>query len=89
MEARPVGYLEMSDEKGRDQKILAVPIGDPRYKETTRLSEVSSHRLREIEHFFEIYKELEGKETQVGGWHDVGEAHALILQGIEAFKVPS
>jgi inorganic pyrophosphatase len=86
MEARPIGYLEMSDEKGRDQKILAVSTGDPRYMEYRSLADVTSHRLREIEHFFAIYKELEGKETHVGGWHDVEEAHALIMQAIEAFR---
>lgn len=86
LEARPIGFLEMSDEKGRDQKILAVSMGDPRYKEYMSLKDVTRHRLREIEHFFEIYKELEGKATEVEGWCDVEDAHRLILDGIAAFQ---
>ncbi|CAN5486496.1 inorganic diphosphatase [soil metagenome] len=88
LEARPIGFLEMSDEKGRDQKVLAVSIGDPRYQEYMSIKDVTSHRLREIEHFFEIYKELEGKETVVEGWHDVEDAKAIIMDGIEAFRKP-
>ena len=83
--ARPLGYLEMSDEKGRDQKVLAVPVDDPRYDSNRHLDTVSQHRLREIEHFFAIYKELEGKETQVAGWHGMDETHALIRATIEAY----
>ncbi len=88
LEARPIGFLEMSDEKGRDQKVLAVSIGDPRYQEYMSLKDVTSHRLREIEHFFDVYKELEGKETVVEGWHDVEDAKAIIMDGIEAFRKP-
>ncbi|HKI58352.1 MAG TPA: inorganic diphosphatase [Trueperaceae bacterium] len=86
--ARPLGYLEMSDEKGRDQKVLAVPVDDPRYDSNRHLDTVSRHRLREIEHFFAIYKELEGKETHVDGWHGMDETHALIRSTIEAYEAP-
>jgi inorganic pyrophosphatase len=85
LRARPLGYLEMSDEKGRDQKLLAVPVDDPRYDSNRHLDSISRHRLREIEHFFRIYKELEGKATQVEGWHGMDETHALIRQAIDAY----
>lgn len=78
MRARALGFLEMSDEKGRDQKILAVPADDPRYDANRHLDSISRHRLREIEHFFRIYKELEGKHTNVGSWYGLDETHALI-----------
>lgn len=84
--ARPLGYLEMADEKGSDQKILAVPADDPRYDSTRHLDNVSRHRLREIEHFFTIYKELERKHTNVGGWHDMDATHALINRAIKAYR---
>jgi inorganic pyrophosphatase len=77
--ARPLGFLEMSDEKGRDQKILAVPADDPRYDSNRHLDSISRHRLREIEHFFRIYKELEGKHTNVGQWFGLEETHEMIL----------
>lgn len=86
VQARPLGFLEMSDEKGRDQKILAVPVDDPRYDANRHLDSVSRHRLREIEHFFRIYKELEGKTTIVEDWHGIEDAHELIRQAMEAYR---
>ncbi len=86
MRVRPLGYLEMSDEKGRDQKILAVPVDDPRYDGNRHLDSVSRHRLREIEHFFRIYKELEGKTTDVEDWHGIDDAHKLIAYTMEAYQ---
>lgn len=87
LRARPLGYLEMSDEKGRDQKLLAVPVDDPRYDSNRHLDSISRHRLREIEHFFRIYKELEGKATVVEDWHGMDDTHALIEEAIEAYVV--
>ncbi len=82
---RPVAYLEMADEKGEDQKVLAVPVDDPRFAGVTSLKDVAPHRLREIEHFFEIYKDLEGKVTTIGDWHDVEATHELIRESLDAF----
>jgi len=76
--ARPVGVLDMTDDKGHDYKILAVAHDDPRWDETYELSDLSPHRLREIENFFRIYKELEGRETDVSGWLGVDEAWPII-----------
>ncbi len=70
IEARPIGGLDMSDEKGPDFKVLAVPVGDPRYQHVTDLSHLGDHWLREIETFFDTYKLLEPKQTEVLGWHD-------------------
>ncbi len=86
LRARPLGYLEMSDEKGRDQKILAVPADDPRYDALRHLDSISRHRLREIEHFFKIYKELERKHTNVGSWYGMDAAHKLILDARAAYE---
>lgn len=86
LDVHPLGFLEMSDEKGRDQKILAVPTTDPRFAHHKSLKDVGGHYLREIENFFAVYKQLEGKETVVEDWHDVGEAHRLILECVERFK---
>ena len=75
---RPVGVFEMSDEKGHDEKILAVPMRDPLYDEYQELGHVPKHFLREVEHFFAIYKELEGVHTNVIGWKDREIARTLI-----------
>ena len=79
IQARPLGGLDMSDEAGRDFKMLAVPEGDPRFSHYQTLDQVGPHWLKEIETFFQTYKLLEDKETEVLGWH--GREHALkILQ---------
>src|SRR5688572_2515035 len=54
VEARPIGLLDMIDEKGRDQKVLAVPAGDPRFAPIADLSDLAEHWLREIMHFFQV-----------------------------------
>jgi len=85
IEARPVGLFKMWDEKGPDEKILCVPIGDPFWNHIRELSDVPPHLLKEIEHFFSIYKELEKKKTGVEGWKDKTAALEIIRQSRERF----
>jgi inorganic pyrophosphatase len=70
IEARPIGVLLMKDEKGIDNKILAVPIGDPRWNYAEDISDIPNHLLTEIENFFLTYKKLESKEVASEGWRD-------------------
>ena len=72
--ARPVGGLEMRDEKGPDFKVLCVAVGDPQQEHVKRLDQIRPHRLREIEHFFQTYKLLEDKTVDVVGWHPADRA---------------
>ena len=78
MTVRPIGVLVMRDEKGEDEKILAVPIADPRLDEIRDISDVNEHLRAEIENFFATYKVLEGKPTQVCGWRGRDEAWSVI-----------
>jgi inorganic pyrophosphatase len=75
---RPIGILDMRDEKGRDQKILAVPAGDPRFREVADLAHLAPHTLAEIRHFFEVYKTLEEKATEIIGWSGAHDAEQTI-----------
>jgi len=75
---RPIGVLLMRDEKGIDEKILAVPIADPRFDDIRDISHVQRHWLVEIENFFNTYKLLEGKESYVEGWKGAEEARAVL-----------
>src|SRR6476659_8083769 len=77
--ARPLGALAMKDEHGTDHKVLAVSCRDPRFQEALALEDVSSHLLREIEHFFRVYKDLEEKETEVLGWVDLEQSYRIIV----------
>lgn len=75
---RPLGVLLMRDEMGGDEKILARVSRDPRYHGVRRLAHVSDHILREVEHFFEVYKHLEEKQVFIDGWRDVEAAQEMI-----------
>jgi inorganic pyrophosphatase len=81
--ARPIGVLDMTDEKGPDQKILAVPVGDPRFSKIHDLGDIDPHWLREIENFFETYKQLEDKWTDVVGWENAATAARVIQEARE------
>ncbi len=82
--ARPIGVLDMADEKGHDYKILAVAHDDPRWEGASVLDDVSPHRLREIENFFETYKALEKRATDVRGWLGVDDAWRIIDRALQA-----
>lgn len=85
MEVRPIGVLRMVDQGRSDEKILAVAESDPIYREIQNCTQVSPHKLREIEHFFAIYKSLEGKETEIKGWAGVEAARQIISEGQRRF----
>ena len=72
IEARPIGIMGMIDGGDKDYKILAVPEDDPRFSDVQDISDVPSHLLKEIEHFFSVYKNLEGKVVETKGWDDGG-----------------
>ncbi len=80
---RPIGVLLMRDEKGTDEKILAVPTVDPRFDGIDDISQLQSHWLTEISNFFGTYKMLEGKETKVGGWEGAAIARKLLKKYAE------
>ncbi len=85
IEVRPLGLLDLVDSAERDQKILAVPQRSPRYEQIHTVDQVWPHLRREIEHFFTIYKELEGKQTRIDGWRGPADARKLILETRKAF----
>ena len=84
--ARPVGGLEMHDEKGYDFKVLCVALGDPHQAHIERLDQIRPHRLVEIEHFFETYKLLENKQVDIDGWRDRDRAHEVIRGDRDRFR---
>ncbi len=86
--ARPIGVLDMRDEKGVDEKVLAVPVRDPRFDETLDLPDLPRHLLEEVEYFFDIYKELEHKVSATGGWAGAERAHRIIERDIATYRPP-
>ena len=71
IEARPLGLFRMTDKGDNDFKVLAVPNTDPIFAEYDSLERVPPHFLREVEHFFATYKDLEGGHVETMGWDDV------------------
>src|ERR1700680_4082156 len=80
MEVRPIGMLEMLDQGLGDEKVLCVGKNNPRYKDVWNFSEIYPHMLREITHFFSIYKDLEGKRVEVKGWRDASVALTKVVE---------
>ena len=89
IEARPVGLFRMRDEKGPDAKILCIPLGDPMWNYIKTLDDVPPHLLKEIEHFFRVYKDLEEKKTGIEGWEGLDAAIREIKEAQERFKKQS
>ncbi|MHB8243843.1 MAG: inorganic diphosphatase [Acidimicrobiales bacterium] len=77
--ARPIGMFRMTDEKGPDDKVIAVPSGDPRQEHLQDLRHMPEFERLEIQHFFEVYKDLEpGKSVEGAVWVGREEAEAEI-----------
>jgi inorganic pyrophosphatase len=86
---RPIGVLKMSDEAGQDAKLLAVPVDKVLsiYTHWQKPEDMNELRLKQIQHFFEHYKDLEkGKWVKIDGWFGPDEARKEILSGVESYK---
>ena len=86
IDARPIGVLRMLDKGEPDDKILAVPMHDPHHQEYFDIADLPGHYLREVEHFFHIYKDLEGKRVEILGWEKSDSAMRLIQESIARYE---
>jgi inorganic pyrophosphatase len=86
IDARPIGVLRMLDKGEPDDKILAVPRHDPYYFDYHDLDDVSAHYLREVEHFFHVYKDLEGKRVEILGWESAAAARRIIEESVVRYE---
>jgi len=85
MTVRPIGVLKMIDQGNEDEKILAVGLNNPIYKDVEDYNKLYPHVLLEIEHFFTIYKELEAKTTRITGWQDAAKAREIVSESQERY----
>ena len=89
MNCRPIGVLRMEDESGEDEKIIAVPSSrlTRRYIDVKSYKDLPEITLKQIEHFFEHYKDLEpGKWVKIAEWGDASEAQRLITEAVDRAK---
>jgi len=85
MRARAIGAMRMRDEKGRDDKIIAVHLDDPEYEDYHDINAMPPHRLRELQRFFLDYKVLEGKEVLMEGFLGPADAEAVLRDAIALY----
>lgn len=76
----------MIDREDSDDKILSVPINDPRYNHIKKINDIPEATLNEIMHFFKEYKTLEGEKTKVLGWENAEEALKALNHSIELYN---
>ena len=87
VDVRPICYMVMEDEKGRDEKLLAVVDKDPLYSHINNIDDLPKHVLKEISHFFETYKLLEKEKwSKVGSWHDKNDSFQLIEDSLQHYR---
>jgi inorganic pyrophosphatase len=85
VEVRPIALLGMVDSGEQDNKILAVPSKDPRFDHVKDLKDVSPHILKEIEHFFNHYKDLQGKKVETTGWTGTEQAKQEVMRSLKLY----
>lgn len=83
---RPIGLFLMEDQGHPDHKVIGVPLGEPVWADVQTLEDLPGHLLKEIEHFFTVYKDLEEKKTAALGWHDLEETLAIIQAARDAYR---
>ncbi len=86
VECRPVGLFHLVDHGQADEKVLAVPLADPYSTERHDLADVPRHFLKEIEHFFQVYKDLEGKHTETRGFENAEAARDAINRAMQMYS---
>jgi inorganic pyrophosphatase len=86
VKARPVAIMEMIDGGERDDKVVAVPVDDPRFDEIKDISDLNKHFVKEMSHFFETYKKVQNKEVTVGAWHGAAEAKAAFDKSCKLYR---
>jgi len=86
VKARPVAIMEMIDGGERDDKVIAVPVDDPRMDNIKDIGDLNSHFQKEMTHFFETYKKVQNKEVKIGDWHGAKEAKEAFARSCELYK---
>ena len=83
---RPIGVIDMEDNAGKDWKIVAVAHRDPRMDQIQTFHDLGDHTIKEIQHFFEVYKQLENKWVKFNSWLPKEDAARIINEAHERFS---
>jgi inorganic pyrophosphatase len=85
VKARPVAIMEMIDGGDRDDKVVAVPVDDPRFNDVKDLEDLNKHFKKEMTHFFETYKKIQNKQVEIGAWHGAAKAKEAFTKSCEMY----
>jgi inorganic pyrophosphatase len=86
VKVREVAIMNMVDGGEGDEKIIAVPVEDPRFAHVQDIKDINQHTLKEIEHFFLTYKQIQKKEVVINGWGDKEEAKKAFDRSLKLYK---
>lgn len=86
VKCRPVAVMHMVDGGEADEKIIAVPVDDPRFDKVHDMADMNPHTLKEIEHFFITYKKLQNKAVEINGSEGRAEAEATFEEGLKLYR---
>ncbi len=86
VKARPVAIMEMIDGGERDDKVIAVPVDDPRFDDVKDITDLNKHFIKEATHFFETYKKVQMKEVKLGPWHGAAQAKEAFARSCEMYN---
>jgi len=86
VDSRPIGLFHLVDRGAADEKVLAVPLRDPYSDGLNDIGDVPPHHLKEIEHFFQVYKSLEGTRIETRGFEGAAAARAAIVKAMQAYE---
>jgi len=83
---RPVAIMRMVDDGDPDDKVIAVPVNDPRWDEVKDLSDINKHTIKEMKHFYSTYKKIQEKKVDVTGFDGKNDAKDAIKRGLDLYK---
>lgn len=86
VEARPIGIMKMIDDGDSDDKIIAVPLADPRWDDVHDLKDVNAHTLKEMRHFFETYKNIDNKVVEIKGFKGKAAAQKAVSRSMKLYE---
>ncbi len=86
VKARPVGIMNMVDDGESDAKMICVPISDPRWVDVKDLADINAHTIKEMEHFYSTYKNLQKKEVKINGFGNRADAEAAFQKGLDLYR---
>lgn len=86
VKVRPIAIMNMIDDGEGDDKVISVPVDDPRWDEINDLEDINKHTIKEMEHFFSTYKKIQEKSVEITGFRGKKEAEAAVMKSLDIYK---